>query len=467
MLRAVRVMALGFIAIEASTLTLNVRPAFAQSDDSSIGASLIVRYSGYYAPYAIQAAAAYGSIGELDTRKTPPAPKGTDVSYVVQNMFQGEGFGSSAEEIFGSSVDVIRKRAEEALGPWQYQFGSEAYLSCYDKTDIDCQRDLPRWRYHRQRGGPAFQVWTHTDSPLFPLFESGSCDEVSIAFRGTVGSHKSDWVSNLHPVTGYFIDDHYRQLLRNINGIIKKITTLDCYKRASSAPVIVSVGHSLGGGLAQLAALANKPTEPRIEKVLAFDPSPVTGADLVDQKTLDANSKGLIIDRFYQYGEVLSAPRKLVQGYPPANNPCDPLVRTVHFDALKGGPVELHGMAPLAAHLVQLSYQGGDTHVKPHSSSCDTRYDHPNPAGEKAMPVADLLRTILTPAQTQAADLGVPPALYVPPQTQLADLGARRDRYAPPHPQVVDLRVLQALFARPRVASQHSPINTVRHIRLE
>jgi hypothetical protein len=145
-----------------------------------------------------------------------------------------------------------------------------------------------------------------------------------------------------------------------------------------------------------------------------------------------------------------------------------------------------------AAHLVQLSYQGGDTHVKPHSLSCDTRYDHPNPTGEKAMPVADLLRTILTPAQTQVADLGVPPALYVPPQTQLADLGerrarnapphaqvadlgvlqtlfalprtkvadlgARRARYAPPHPQVVDLRVLQALFARPRVASQHSPI---------
>jgi hypothetical protein len=106
-----------------------------------------------------------------------------------------------------------------------------------------------------------------------------------------------------------------------------------------------------------------------------------------------------------------------------------------------------------AAHLVQLSYQGGDTHVKPHSLSCDTRYDHPNPTGEKAMPVADL-----TPAQTQVADLGVPPALYVPPQTQLADLGARRERNAPPHAQVADLRVLQALFARPRVASQHSPI---------
>ena len=402
MLRALRAMALGFIAVEVSALTLNVQPAFAQSPayarlvpgDTEITASDVTQYSGYYAPYAIQAAAAYLKVKKLDDmrrarlaqeEKAPPtqATK-ADVNYAVENIFSFENFGSLADE--------IKPGAIKALEPWRYEFGSDAYLSCYYyPTDRDCNSALPtHWRY-RPPAGPAFQVWARTVSLLAALFEPGSCDEVSIAFRGT--SRKWDWASNFRRFglgkvrLGHVVDDSYRQLRRNIDLIIRRITTLDCYKRATFAPRIVSVGHSLGGGLAQLAALANKPTGPQIEKVFAFDPSPVTGADLVDRQTLEANSKGLTIDRIHQIGEGVSY-LGLAQGFPPSNNPCDPLVRTVSVDALRGNPVELHGMPPLAAQLIRLSYQG-ITQKRP-TSKCETRYDRPHPGGEEGTPVADL-----------------------------------------------------------------------------
>jgi pimeloyl-ACP methyl ester carboxylesterase len=460
MLRALRAMALGFIAISASSLTLNVRPAFAQSPafartpTNEILASFVSPYAGYYAPYAIQAAAAYLPVKEFDKRRAPPVQEGIvpavqeepaakeeDVIYAVQSIFQVSDFGSSTQE--------IQSLAQQTLGPWQYQFGSDTYLSCYDPADSDCKKALPaHWWVRRPPVGPAFQVWARTHSFLDFLDGPGSCTEVSIAFRGTF--HRSDWLSNFHRFTKYNVDDSYRQLRRNIDAIIRRITTLDCYKRASSAPLIVSVGHSLGGGLAQLAALANKPTGPRIEKVFAFDPSPETGADLVDRKTLDANRMGLTIDRIRQIGEPLSF-TGIAQGFPPSNNACDPLVRTVRVDAFMGTTLQLHGMAPLAAQFMELKVQAMRTEAPPKIEDCKTRYEkRTQPGGGEATPIAGLgvLQALFAPPHTQMADLGAQRALYAPPNMQLAILGARRARHdAPPNAQVADLGVPQALLA--------------------
>jgi hypothetical protein len=88
-------------------------------------------------------------------------------------------------------------------------------------------------------------------------------------------------------------------------------------------------------------------------------PSPVTGAHLVDQQLREANAAGLTIDRIYQEGEVLSYARGVIQQYPSAKSTCGPLVRTVKVDALPpGGPVQLHAMAALSTQMVQLSYNG-------------------------------------------------------------------------------------------------------------
>ncbi|GKQ51560.1 hypothetical protein [Bradyrhizobium sp. Ce-3] len=332
---------LKLVAIAMPLIVANAGPALAQTDGRYIQASFVYNYARYYAPYAIQASAAYLPVDEFNARRATldADGNGTDVNYAVQMVFPDE---------------KVRPRAREAFKRWRYQFGSDAYLTCIDPSDTECLTAYNNrgWSFS---GGPAFQVWARTRSAKA---DRGACSEVSIAFRGTVASSLGDWVSNADRF-GSPYDDYYHQLRRNVDGIIKSIQNLDCYKQAAVKPQIVSTGHSLGGGLAQLAALASKSKGPRIAKVFAFDPSPVTGAHLVSQSLRDANAAGLTIDRVYQEGEVLSYVRSAAQQYPSTKSTCDPYVRTVKVDALPpGSPIQLHGMAGLSTQLVQLSYNG-------------------------------------------------------------------------------------------------------------
>ena len=322
---------------------LNVQPVLAQllSGDSAdyVTAGYATRLSRYYAPYAMQAKAAYVDVGLLDaTRgqaKQPPLD-GSDVRLAIGG-YDGE----------------VAQRATKYLQAWQYQFGSDGYLTCFE-ADPECLKAIQRDRFtFATPGGPAFHVWART---RFPQKEGASCSEVSIAFRGTVLS-MSDWISNLDPVTGFATDNHYRQLRRNIDAIIKKITTLDCYRRAKNRPQIVSVGHSLGAGLAQFSGLANHPGRPRISKVFAFDPSPITGAGYIDKAVLAQNAAGLEIDRIYQSGEALQGLRRYTQQFPKSNAPC---VRTVVLDLLRPtGAVGLHNIGGLSREIIQSSYEDG------------------------------------------------------------------------------------------------------------
>jgi hypothetical protein len=351
--------ALTFVA-----LALHLQPAAAQTSGDAalyVTASWATKYARYYAPYALQAAAAYLPVASFDATRganEQPALNGADVALAVSPY----------------SAD-ISGRATKYLRAWQYQFGSEGYLKCFDPSDAGCQRELGAWTF-AIGDGPTFQVWART---RYPHRVNDACTEVSIAFRGTTGSI-ADWISNASPVTHYLADDYYLQLRRNINGIIKKIASLDCFRRARHRPQIVSVGHSLGGGLAQFAALANSPSGPRIAKVFAFDPSPVTGARLVDKGTRLTNAHDLEIDRIYQSGEVLAGLRRYYEQFPASSSPCKPLVRTVVFDALQpGGAVVVHNMAGLAGQAVQLSYNDDRqlAFAVPQGTNCRTRYRPP------------------------------------------------------------------------------------------
>jgi hypothetical protein len=368
MLTNLRAVFLSLMAITASMLAMNVTPVGAQSatDDPDdiylVKATKMVKYARYYAPYAIQAAAAYLSIEALNDTRTKLDPKGygADVIYTVQNISTDE-----------TTID----RAREAFKSWQYQFGSDSYLGCYDPADTNCQRALRNkgWDFG---SGPSFQVWART---RFPHTNRGACSEVSIAFRGTVGWSGGDWFSNADRF-GSPYDDYYHQLQRNIDGIISSIKRLPCYRQATQ---IVSTGHSLGAGLAQFAALANKPASSRITKVFAFDPSPVTGAHLVEKRLLQANAAGLTIDRIYQEGEVLSYAREAIQEFPPTGSVCKPFVRTVKVDAVSGsGAVGLHGVNPLAVQIVKASYAGYNPPPLP--KNC--RLDYQAPATDEDSP---------------------------------------------------------------------------------
>jgi hypothetical protein len=327
----------GLMAV--SMATAHVSPAAAQSKEDpalNILASDLPSYSRYYAPYAIQSAAAYLSFKRFDDSP--------------QMAIDNEGYGEDVKyALQGSIGDSVPGR--EAIREWQYQFGNDgAPLTCIDKRDNACTNAFEKrgWEFG---SGPRYHVWARK---RFPQAGAAACTEISIAFQGTVGFNRWDWISNASRY-GTPYDDYYHQLHRNINAIVNQIRSLDCYKLAPRTPRIVSTGHSLGAGLAQFVALANK----RIKKVFAFDPSPVTGAHLIDKKVLRANVQGLTIDRIAQYGEILSIPRRLIEEYPPNRSSCNPVVRTVNVDAVRGSAVDLHMMNPLAERIVGLTYDRG------------------------------------------------------------------------------------------------------------
>lgn len=356
--------------------------AFAQETETDIPASWLTTHAGYYAPYALHSAGAYLPVADLN--KTRSAEPGSDAEYVVQSTFKEKDFGPKAAE--------IREHARAALNGWHYKFGSETHLSCIDQDEAGCLKKLPR-HVAKQGQIPAFHVWALDSSLPESFFFPGSCAEVAITFRGTVLTRWADWKANTHYLSQYLVENHYTNLARNIDGIIKRVAALDCYKRGDS-PRIVSSGHSLGGGLAQLAALANNKNGPKISKVFAFDPSPVTGAGLVNEETKKENSKKLEVDRIYQSGEILEYFRAVVQAYPPNRNECKPLVRAVKVDVLQGGPAVRHGMAAMGAELVQLSNAVGQT-GRPIARNCVTRYEEQMRHEEQMRPLALVVAAFL------------------------------------------------------------------------
>lgn len=491
MLSDLRRLAFGFVAIAASALALSGQPVFAQpetqgwfeehKDPYEIEASDVVRYAGYYSPYAIMAAATNLPVKDFDDiREAIRANKlreGSDVEYAVHGVF---------------SSNIVKDQtivtgAEAALNPWQYQFGSESGSSCYDPNDGVCRHLIPKNRNHPP--GPPFQVWARVSPQPANLFGllGPMCAEFSIVFRGTREHSSMDWLSNgryFGTESLYHLDSSYTWLHRNIDAIIRNIAAQPCY-RASSPPLIVSVGHSLGGGLAVHAALANDPHQPRIEKVFAFEPSPETGADLA-QETLNENRTGLEIDRVDHLGEASSKLEGWAkfarfinwnseEFYPSADNRCKDklLVRKVHVQAFvrkeRGiiaaikrafvGDTELHTIAPLAAELIELDRGvAAESRGRPAApDDCPTRYevrkhDQEQQEAKSNAQVSILSPAVVPPPQSPAvvAPSQPPPVVPVPPQTQVTSLGAQRAPYAPA--QVAGPGLWQALFGAAQAA---------------
>jgi hypothetical protein len=356
-------------AVALLAATLNVQPVSAQLHGDTaeyVSASYGAKYARYYAPYAIQAAAAYTDVASFNATRGPsqqPSLDGSDVRLAVASI---------------SGDAKVAEAATKYLQSWQYQFGSEGYLTCFE-SDPDCLKAITKDRFtFAISGGPTFHVWARTRATQKA---GAACSEVSIAFRGSTPL-TADWTSNFAPVTGYVADDYYRQLRRNIDAIIKKITTLDCYRRSKTQ--IVSVGHSLGAGLAQFSALANNPARPRITKVFAFDPSPVTGASYIDAG-VRAQNANVEVDLVYQNGEALqrlrSVPQRL-RALLRRPEPPTPCTRTVVFDVfLPAGAVALHNMPGLAREMVGMTYDGDVQQpykLPKNHANCPSQYQAPS-----------------------------------------------------------------------------------------
>ncbi len=222
------------------------------------------------------------------------------------------------------------ERAARWLDEWRYVWSCDGPEECGVRT--------------RGRGEPVgglgVQIWAR---------EGDRCPEAVIAFRGTVGGDKGDWESNFHWILRAFpVYDQYDQVRDHAGDFIAHIERDKCYRAGETE--ITAVGHSLGGGLAQLAAYS----DPRIRRVYAFDPSMVTGYYSVDPPHRDRNVQGLRMERVYEFGEILAYGRLIMLHSIPLS-PCNPRVVSVRFRVFQGAPIALHSLTDLDNGLLRVA----------------------------------------------------------------------------------------------------------------
>lgn len=185
------------------------------------------------------------------------------------------------------------------------------------------------------------EVWekTREDQPSILAVTSG----------GTVFNNQKDWWSNFR----WFLPTH-RDAYSDVVHSFAPAFVEEFIKTGHAASIeLVSTGHSLGGGLAQQFAYAHCLTDqvPRVSKVYAFDPSPVTGFFRVKRSVRNVNRKGLKIQRIFERGEILAIVRSMtsVLWKPSAHAPVIRGVRYFLFFAWN--PIVGHSMTRLAVRM--------------------------------------------------------------------------------------------------------------------
>jgi hypothetical protein len=223
------------------------------------------------------------------------------------------------------------------------------------KADLDALGWTPWPPFGAAQGLPAklqhshlrVEVWVHK-----------SKNYVAVAFGGTVFTNVKDWLSNLRWFVP-FHEDEYTETVHIFGPsfVEEFVTKIRPIMVNPSAVAIFSTGHSLGGGLAQQFgyALPLCPFIPRVQKVYAFDPSPVTGFFSVGRTLRTQNKDNLMIDRIYERGEILAYLRSITNFIhePSAQRP---EIRQIRYNLFKGkSPVFRHSIRDLADGIRRLT----------------------------------------------------------------------------------------------------------------
>ncbi|HXC43676.1 MAG TPA: hypothetical protein VNY51_09165 [Candidatus Dormibacteraeota bacterium] len=181
------------------------------------------------------------------------------------------------------------------------------------------------------------------------VWSNPSSNKVAVAFGGTVARNIKDWQSDLRWFIHYKTDEYTVIVETFGRAFVEEYVRQWAFLKSAT---LFSTGHSLGGGLAhEFAYSLPRADISRVNKVFAFDPSPVTGYYSVEKSLRTENSKDLLIDRIYERGEILAYFRSMTNFvYPPSAK--QPQIRQVRYNMFyTHNPFAGHSMAAFAMKL--------------------------------------------------------------------------------------------------------------------
>jgi hypothetical protein len=229
-----------------------------------------------------------------------------------------------------------------------------------DGVSLDPDATLESMGWSRWKDFPSGVVKQKVDAAHLrvEVWSNGSRGRVAVAFGGTVARNIKDWESDLRWFIHYRTDE-YTVIVETFGQAFAEE-----YIRREQDPqmaflksaTLFSTGHSLGGGLAhEFAYSLPRADIPRVSKVFAFDPSPVTGYYSIEKGLRAENSEDLLIDRIYERGEILAYFRSLTNFvYPPSAK--QPTIRQVRYNLFyTHNPFAGHSMASFAMKLYEVS----------------------------------------------------------------------------------------------------------------
>jgi hypothetical protein len=190
------------------------------------------------------------------------------------------------------------------------------------------------------------------------VWSNAQTSEVVVTFGGTVAKSLPDWKANLRwffPIK----DDEYTKLLRKVEPqfVQEFLARKQQEYLFLNDATLYSTGHSLGAGLAEEFAygLQIDPRVPRVTKVYAFDPTPVTAYTDIPKELRESNRKKLAIDRIYERGEILAILRSITNFFDKPRA-VDPTIRQLRYNLLpRKNPIAGHSIANFACRLNEIS----------------------------------------------------------------------------------------------------------------